>query len=102
MNGVGVQVFSYLHVYIGMYSLIVARHLPDIKQRVPAFWAQRRAFFLLWNSERMDQATARISKDNPTVNRELQANVITKEREREKKNLILCKTQIKTRIIFNR
>lgn len=48
----------------------------DIKQRVPAFWVQRRAFFLLWNSERMDQATARISRDNPTVNRELQANVI--------------------------
>lgn len=70
---------------------------------VPAFWVQRRAFFLLWNSERMDQATARISKDNPTVNRELQANVITKERERErKKNLSLCKTQIKTRIIFIR
>lgn len=91
-------IYIYRHVKFH-YSLIVARHLPDIKHRVPAFWVQRRAFFLLWNSERMDQATARISKDNPTVNRELQANVITKERE---KNLSLCKTQIKTRIIFNR
>lgn len=69
---------------------------------VPAFWVQRRAFFLLWNSERMDQATARISRDNPTVNRELQANVITKERERErKKNLSLCKTQIKKVAYFS-
>lgn len=56
---------------------------------VPAFWVQRRAFFLLWNSERMDQATARISRDNPTVNRELQANVITKERERERKKILV-------------
>lgn len=73
----------YRHVKFHLYSLIAVRHLPDIKHRVPAFWVQRRAFFLLWNSERMDQATARISRDNPTVNRELQANVITKERERK-------------------
>lgn len=74
----------YRHVKFHLYSLIAVRHLPDIKHRVPAFWVQRRAFFLLWNSERMDQATARISRDNPTVNRELQANVITKEREKKK------------------